>query len=139
MRPTIARVDLDALAPQLPHRCAGFVAERAALAGRPARWHAGPGIIGVVKANAYGHGAARVALALEAAGAPMLACADIDEGVLLREAGVTRADPVFGALSIGDVDGVFDYELTPTVSTPSAVDDARTGRARGAASGCRAI
>ena len=78
----------------------------------------GPGIIGVVKANAYGHGAARVALALEAAGAPLLACADIEEGVLLRRAGVRAPILVFGALSIGDVDGVFDYDLTPTVSTP---------------------
>jgi alanine racemase len=81
----------------------------------------GPGIIGVVKANAYGHGAARVALALEAAGAPLLACADIEEGVLLRRAGVRVPILVFGALSIGDVDGVFDHELTPTVSTPQAV------------------
>ena len=39
-----------------------------------------PGIIAVVKANAYGHGAAQVGLALEAAGAAMLACADIEEG-----------------------------------------------------------
>ena len=81
----------------------------------------GPGIIGVVKANAYGHGAARVALALEAAGAPLLACADIEEGVLLRRAGVRVPILVFGALSIGDVDGIFDYDLTPTVSTPQAV------------------
>ena len=35
----------------------------------------------------------RVALALEEAGATMLACADIEEGVALRRAGVTRADP----------------------------------------------
>jgi alanine racemase len=81
----------------------------------------GPGIICVVKANAYGHGAARVALALEAAGAPLLACADIEEGVLLRRAGVRVPILVFGALSIGDVDGVFEHDLTPTVSTPHAV------------------
>jgi alanine racemase len=88
---------------------------------QPAAGAKGPGIIGVVKANAYGHGAARVALALEAAGAPLLACADIEEGVLLRRAGVRVPILVFGALSIGDVDGVFDHELTPTVSTPQAV------------------
>lgn len=80
-----------------------------------------PGIIAVVKANAYGHGAAAVALALEAAGAPWLACADIEEGVLLRRAGVRRPILVFGALSLGDVDGIFDHDLTPTVSTPAAV------------------
>ena len=60
------------------------------------------------------------ALALEAAGAPMLACADIAEGVLLRSAGVRAPILVFGALSIGDLDGVVDYDLTPTVSTPAA-------------------
>ena len=35
-----------------------------------------PGIIAVVKANAYGHGAVRVARALEEAGAAWLAVAD---------------------------------------------------------------
>ena len=66
-----------------------------------------PGIIAVVKANAYGHGATRVGLALEAAGARWLACADIEEGVLLRQAGVQIPILVFGALSLGNVDGVF--------------------------------
>ena len=47
-----------------------------------------PRIIAVVKANAYGHGAREVALALEEAGAAMLACADIEEGIVLRQAGV---------------------------------------------------
>jgi alanine racemase len=50
----------------------------------------------------------------------MLACADIEEGVVLRRAGLTLPILVFGALSVSDVDGVFDYALTPTVSTPAA-------------------
>jgi alanine racemase len=79
-----------------------------------------PGIIAVVKANAYGHGAAAVGPALEAAGASMLACADIEEGVALREAGVRVPVLVFGALSVSDLDGVFEFDLTPTVSTPGA-------------------
>jgi alanine racemase len=79
-----------------------------------------PGVIAVVKANAYGHGAARVGAALEHAGASMLACADIEEGVMLREAGVTIPILVFGALSVSDLAGVFDHHLTPTVSTPGA-------------------
>ena len=73
-RPTFARVDLDALARNF-RTLAGFVA------GGRAAGEAVPGVIGVVKANAYGHGAVRVGLALEAAGASMLACADIAEGV----------------------------------------------------------
>jgi alanine racemase len=74
----------------------------------------------VVKANAYGHGAAQVARTLEEAGAPVLACADIAEGVLLRTAGVRVPILVFGALSIGELDGLVDYRLTPTISTPAA-------------------
>jgi len=79
-----------------------------------------PAIIGVVKANAYGHGAQRVALALEEAGATMLACADIEEGIVLRQAGVRVPILVFGALSVSDLDELFDFALTPTISTPGA-------------------
>ena len=43
----------------------------------------------VVKADAYGHGAVPVALALEAAGADGLSVATLDEAFELREAGVT--------------------------------------------------
>src|SRR4029079_9623769 len=79
-----------------------------------------PRVIAVVKANAYGHGATDVGLALERAGAAMLACADIEEGIVLRRAGVRIPILVFGALGISDLDGVFEFDLTPTISTPSA-------------------
>ena len=79
-----------------------------------------PGLISVVKANAYGHGAGQVALALEEAGADLLACADIEEGAALRAAGVRADILVFGALSVSDLDGLFDCRLTPTISTPGA-------------------
>src|SRR4029077_703980 len=79
-----------------------------------------PGVIAVVKANAYGHGAAQTALALEEAGADLLACADIEEGAALRAAGVRAEILVFGALSVSDLDGLFDCRLTPTISTPGA-------------------
>ena len=74
----------------------------------------------VVKANAYGHGSGPVALALERAGATMLACADIEEAIVLRRAGVRCEILVFGALGVSDVTGIFEYKLTPTISTPSA-------------------
>ena len=111
VRNTIARVDLNAL----KHN---FAAIRQHLASEPGRTP--PSIIAVVKANAYGHGAARVSLALEEAGATMLACADIEEGVALREAGVRVPILVFGALSVSNLDGLFEYSLTPTISTPGA-------------------
>ena len=111
IRNTIARVDLNALR----HN---FAAIQQYLASEPGRTP--PGIIAVVKANAYGHGADRVARALEQAGATMLACADIEEGIVLREAGVRVPILVFGALSVSDLDGLFEYSLTPTISTPGA-------------------
>lgn len=116
VRPTSAAVRLDAVQ-------ANFAAVRRLLdAAAPRRPGGGraPGIIAVVKANAYGHGAAEVARALEAAGASMLACADIEEGVAIRDAGVAMPVLVFGALSVSDLAGVFERRLTPTISTPGA-------------------
>jgi alanine racemase len=113
IRCTFAHVDLDAL--QSNYRTVeSFLAARTPAGRRP------PDIIAVVKANAYGHGAGPVARALEEAGAPMLACADIEEGIALREAGVEAPILVFGALSVSDLDGLFEYRLTPTCSTPAA-------------------
>src|SRR5687767_2389248 len=50
----------------------------------------------------------------------MLAVADIEEGVDLRKSGVRVPILVFGALSVSDLDGVFDHDLTPTISSPAA-------------------
>lgn len=119
-RCTAAHVDLAAL--DRNFRAIGtYLQDEASLnrgAGRgPVR---PPGIIAVVKANAYGHGARHCARTLEAAGATMLAVADIEEGVDLRAAGIRAPILVFGALSVSDVDGVFDHALTPTISSPAA-------------------
>ena len=89
-----------------------------------------PAIIAVVKANAYGHGARRVAATLENAGAIMLAVADIEEGVDLRKAGINAPILIFGALSVSDLDGVFDYNLTPTVSSPATGQALQHGAAK---------
>jgi alanine racemase len=114
IRSTIARVDLTALAHNFTSIRA-FLRDGARAAGVSA-----PEILAVVKANAYGHGAVPVALALEQAGATMLACADIEEGIALRRAGVRVPILVFGALSVSDLDGLFEFALTPTISTPGA-------------------
>jgi alanine racemase len=120
IRCTAARVDLDALVGNFRALDAYLEAEvginRRAGAGRSTR----PGIIAVVKANAYGHGARAVAAVLERAGAAMLAVADIEEGVELRTSGIEAPILVFGALSVSDLDGVFDHRLTPTISSPAA-------------------
>ena len=114
IRPTIATVDLDAVRHNL-----SAVRRLVSREPRPSG-HRAPDVIAVIKANAYGHGAADVGLALEAAGASMVACADIEEGVALRRAGLRLPILVFGALSVSDLDGVIDAELTPTISTPAA-------------------
>ena len=80
-----------------------------------------------------------MALALEEAGAAMLACADIEEGARCARAGVRAPILVFGALSVSDLDGLFDCRLTPTISTPGAAR-ARAGGGREAhGSDARAI
>jgi alanine racemase len=121
IRPTVARVDLRALKSNYRH-----MVERLA-ADQPSST---PGVIAVVKANAYGHGAGQVARALEDAGADLLACADIEEGAALRAAGVRAEILVFGALSVSDLDGLFDCRLTPTISTPGAARAVQNAAAR---------
>ena len=125
VRQTIARVNLEALRGNV-RAIRGLLDDGALASGRPA-----PSIVGVVKANAYGHGAAAVGRALEAEGVAMLAVADVDEGVALRETGVHGPILVFGALGIADLDGVFTHRLTPTISSPwaaRALADAATAR-----------
>src|SRR5438128_2631339 len=121
VRPTVARVDLGVLK-------SNYRAIREHLAReRPAST---PGVIAVVKANAYGHGAAQVGRALEDAGADLLACADIEEGATLRAAGVRADILIFGALSVSDLDGLFDCRLTPTISSPGAARAVQAAAAR---------
>src|SRR5215831_19965021 len=121
VRPTTARIDLSALKSNYRH-ITEFV--RADAGDRA------PGVIAVIKANAYGHGAGQVGLALEDAGADLLACADIEEGAALRKAGVKADILVFGALSVSDLDGLFDCRLTPTISTPGAARAVQAAAAR---------
>jgi alanine racemase len=121
VRPTVARVDLEVL--KANYRAIGEHLKRE----RPT---SPPGVISVVKANAYGHGAAQVGRALEDAGADLLACADIEEGATLRAAGVRADILIFGALSVSDLDGLFDCRLTPTISTPGAASAVQAAAVR---------
>jgi alanine racemase len=121
IRPTTAHIDLGGLKSNY-RTIVDFLARET-----PGQ---GPGVIAVVKANAYGHGAGQVARALEDAGATLLACADIEEGAALRAAGVRAEILVFGALSVSDLDGLFDCNLTPTISTPGAAQAVQAAAAR---------
>jgi alanine racemase len=130
IRCTTARVDLGALESNFK-AIGDYLADEAELNRKAGRGPASaPGIIAVVKANAYGHGARKVAATLEAAGATMLAVADIEEGVDLRKAGVRAPILIFGALSVSDLDGVFDHNLTPTISSPAAGEALQTAAAK---------
>jgi alanine racemase len=131
VRPTVARIDLSAVRSNLlaikellRRGTVPDFRDSAKIGDRP------PSIIAVVKANGYGHGAAEVGRALESAGAAMLACADIEEGVVLRESGLRLPILVFGALSVSNLEGVFTHDLTPTISTPSAARALQAAAAR---------
>ena len=65
---------------------------------------AGCRFLGVVKANAYGHGAIPVARRLEKLGADYLAVASLDEGAELRVAGITAPILVLGLLRLSPAD-----------------------------------
>jgi alanine racemase len=119
IRPTVARIDLAAIADNFRQITEYVTRERPSTR-----------VVAVVKANAYGHGASEVARALESAGADLLACADIEEGAALRAAGVRSDILVFGALSVSDLDGLFDCGLTPTISTPGAARAVQSAAAR---------
>ncbi|MBQ1448584.1 MAG: alanine racemase, partial [Coriobacteriales bacterium] len=76
-------------------------------------------ICAVVKADAYGHGAPRVARAALAAGADVLAIATVDEGVRLREEGIGYEVPILmlSEPPISAIPVILDHRITPAVTT----------------------
>ena len=107
-RPTRAEIDLDAIkhnASTLGAMCEPHVRKLA-----------------VVKANAYGHGAAEVARAAIDAGATHLGVALVEEGVALRSSGIdvpiiTLIDP--GAAPAKEI---IEHDITPSVYVPATID-----------------
>lgn len=79
-------------------------------------------VIAVVKADAYGHGAASVARALVEAGCTRLAVLDVHEGCALREAGLSAPVIVLGgAHDAGQARLAASFGLTLTVHDPAGV------------------
>jgi alanine racemase len=100
-RPTIAQIDLDALAfnfRQLQKRVPKGVK-----------------ILAVVKADAYGHGAVPISRKLEKIGVEYLGVAIAEEGVELRKGGVKAPILVLGGIYDGDIEKIFRFNLTPVV------------------------
>ena len=84
---------------------------------------AGPnaGVLVMVKADAYGLGAARVVRALEASQPFAWGVATVEEGVTLRTGGVTRDIYVFGPLPPAEVERAAAYGLIATISDLDAL------------------
>jgi alanine racemase len=100
-RPTWAEIDLEALAHNL-----GVV-----------RGQVGPevAVMAAVKADAYGHGAVECARRLQKKGIDWFGVALPEEGVELRDAGITRPILCLGGFWEGQQDICLRHKLTPVV------------------------
>ncbi len=108
-RPTFAHIDLDALVHNF-----NVISNRLG---------DGLSVMAVVKADAYGHGGAPIAAVLERIGAAAFGVAFCEEGVRLREGGVTKPILVLGGIYFGEAQKAAYYNLTPVViSRQNAVD-----------------
>lgn len=85
------------------------------------RLNADTALVAVVKADAYGHGAVKVAHGALSAGAAMLAVATVDEGVILRKADITS--PILVLSRGGKYEEAVRYDLTETVFDEKEADD----------------
>ena len=74
-------------------------------------------VMAIVKANAYGHGLVRVATHLMAAGADYLGVALYEEGILLRQAGITAPILVMGGIAGEQIPLFLKHDLTITTSS----------------------
>ncbi|MEK6323019.1 MAG: alanine racemase [Acidobacteriota bacterium] len=100
-RPTWAEIDLD----NLIHN---FRATKAAVG-------AGVAIMAAVKSDAYGHGAVECARALEKAGVEWFGVALPEEGLALRDSGITRPILCLGGFWEGQEASIIAHRLTPVV------------------------
>ena len=72
--------------------------------------------LGVVKANAYGHGALHVASLLQGCGADYLAVSCLDEAVELRDGGISMPILILGHTPYEYASTILSYDLTQTVT-----------------------
>jgi alanine racemase len=84
---------------------------------------AGAGLLAVIKADGYGHGAELVAPVLLDAGVAWLGVADVEEGSRVRRALGEREARilVMCGLEPGDADAIIEHSLTPVVWTPAHI------------------
>jgi len=87
-------------------------------------------VIGVVKANAYGHGAVAVARTLVAEGVERLAVATVDEGAELRAAGIDVPILVLWGVGPAEAALILEHDLEPIVYDRRGIEllEAAAGR-----------
>jgi alanine racemase len=97
----------------------------AALAAR-----AGVPLLPMVKADGYGIGGLRAALALDSLDPYGFGVSTVTEGAELRRGGITRPILVFTPILRTEIDALRRADLTPTLGDPAVIESwARTGRA----------
>ena len=104
--------------PELPYRSYVLISrEQLARNYRSVRAAAGPGVgvMAVVKANAYGHGAVEIARVLIAEGVEWLAVSSVNEGVALRRAGIEKPILVMSGFLPYEWPLLAESRLTPAV------------------------
>jgi len=84
---------------------------------RAIRDHVAPAVVAcaVVKAHAYGHGAVECARALQQEGATWFGVTSTDEGLALRDGGITGCILLMTGFWCGDEEFVLENNLTPAV------------------------
>ena len=79
--------------------------------------------LGVVKADAYGHGAVRVAEVLQHSGADYLAVSSIDEAMELRIGGITMPILILGHTPKEQVDRLICFHITQAVTCEAKAEE----------------
>jgi len=100
-RPTWAEIDLGSVRHNLGHI--------RAMIGR------GVSVMGVVKANAYGHGIHRISGALVDEGIDYLGVATVDEALTLRQGGVSAPILVLGSVLGEEARAAAEHDVTLTI------------------------
>lgn len=80
-------------------------------------------VMPVVKADAYRHGAVEVSRVLTQEGARWLAVSNVEEGVTLRQGGISAQILVMGDFLPFERPALIDYELTPCIHSLQQLSD----------------
>jgi alanine racemase len=78
-------------------------------------------VMAVVKANAYGHGAVETTKTLIRHGVSRVGVVSVEEGIVLRQAGIDAPIVVLGPLFREQIADLFAHQLTPVVSDVSVL------------------